>query len=150
MTDTSNADPFDLARFVTAQAGGAYEQALAEIRRGRKRSHCMWFIFPQLAGLGSSPTARHFGIRSGAEDEAYLAHSVLGPRLREIAAAIGTHRGRSATAILGTPDDQKLRSCATLFAAVSAHDPVFQALLDGFYGGDPDPRTLALLAQAAP
>jgi uncharacterized protein (DUF1810 family) len=106
----------------------------------------MWFVFPQLAGLGSSATARRYAIRSRAEAAAYLAHPVLGPRLAQIAAAMSAHGGQqSATTILGTPDDLKLRSCATLFAAVSRPGSVFHSLLEQFYDGRPDPRTLTLL-----
>ncbi len=136
-------DPHDLARFVAAQEG-VYEQALAEVRAGRKRSHWMWFIFPQYDGLGFSPTSKHFAVKSLDEARAYLAHPVLGPRLVRCAEAALAVEGRSALEIFGPPDDQKLRSCATLFAAVSPEGSVFHRLLDRFFGGQPDARTLAL------
>lgn len=137
--------PFDLGRFVTAQ-DGVYDEALAEIRSGRKRSHWMWFVFPQLAGLGSSATSRRFAIRSVAEARAYLDHPVLGPRLTEAAGAALSVEGRTAREIFGSPDDLKLRSCATLFAHVSPAGSVFHRLLDRFFAGEPDRRTLELLA----
>lgn len=145
---SSAPDPFDLARFVRAQAGD-YETALDEIRQGRKRSHWMWYVFPQLAGLGISATSRRYAIRSRAEAEAYLAHPVLGPRLAACAEAVLGVGGRTAREIFGTPDDLKLRSCATLFASVSPTGSVFHRLLERFFEGRPDPRTLALLAPAA-
>jgi uncharacterized protein (DUF1810 family) len=141
-------DPFDLGRFVRAQAGD-YESALAEVRAGRKETHWMWYIFPQLAGLGSSPTARRYGITGRAEAEAYLAHPVLGPRLVEIAEAALAVEGRSANDIFGSPDDLKLRSCATLFARVAPPGSVFERLLAKYFDGRPDPRTLALLDAGA-
>jgi uncharacterized protein (DUF1810 family) len=140
----STDDPDLLSRFVLAQQDD-YEQALAEIRSGRKRSHWMWYIFPQLDGLGVSSTAKYYAIKSLAEAKAYLAHPVLGPRLRECAEAAGGVEGRSATEIFGSPDDLKLRSCATLFACVSPAGSVFDRLLDKFYGGERDARTLQLL-----
>ncbi len=136
-------DPHNLSRFVAAQEGD-YERALAEIRAGRKRSHWMWYVFPQLDGLGSSPTARLFAIKSLAEARAYLAHPVLGPRLAECAQAALAVEGLSALEIFGSPDDLKLRSCATLFAAVSPPGSVFERLLARFYRGEPDPLTLCL------
>lgn len=139
------ADPFDLERFLTAQ-DGTYESALEEMRTGRKRSHWMWFIFPQLAGLGSSPTAQHFGIRSVGEASAYLAHPILGPRLQECAAAALAIQDRTAREIFGAPDDLKLRSSATLFAQVSDPGSVFHRLLDRFFDGREDSRTLELLS----
>jgi uncharacterized protein (DUF1810 family) len=137
-------DAFELSRFVEAQTA-VYEQALAEIRSGRKRSHWMWFIFPQAAGLGSSPASQHFGIRSRAEAEAYLAHPVLGPRLIECAGAVLALHGVSASDVFGYPDDMKLRSCATLFAQVSQPASVFQKLLDKYFESAADPRTLELI-----
>jgi uncharacterized protein (DUF1810 family) len=139
-------DPFDLERFVDAQ-NGVYETALAEIRAGHKRSHWMWFIFPQLNGLGSSPMARRFALRSRAEAAAYLAHPVLGPRLREFAQAALDVPAKSAHDIFGYPDDMKLRSCATLFASVAQPHSVFHRLIERFFGA-PDDRTLELLARA--
>ena len=141
-------DPHDLDRFVLAQADD-YDRALAEIRAGQKRSHWMWYVFPQLEGLGSSAMARRYAIRSRAEAEAYLGHPVLGPRLRECAeAALGVD-GPSAHEIFGSPDDAKLRSSATLFAAVSPAGSAFHRLLDRYFDGVPDPRTTELLASAA-
>ena len=137
-------DPFDLDRFVRAQKDD-YADALAEVRAGRKESHWMWFVFPQLAGLGSSPTARFYALAGRAEAEAYLAHPVLGPRLLEIAAAALAVEGGSAYDVFGTPDDLKLRSCATLFARVSPPGSVFEQLLAKYFDGEPDRRTLELL-----
>jgi uncharacterized protein (DUF1810 family) len=137
-------DPYHLGRFVTAQQDD-FEQALAEVRSGRKRSHWMWYIFPQLDGLGFSSTAKHYAIKSIDEAKAYLDHPILGPRLLEcVEAALGVE-GQSATEIFGSPDDMKLRSCATLFSRVSPPGSVFGRLLDKYYGGEPDPKTLRLL-----
>ena len=140
--------PHDLRRFLEAQ-DGVHAQALAELRRGSKRSHWMWFVFPQLAGLGLSSTANRFGIRSLEEARAYLTHPVLGARLLACAAAMLSVDGRSATAILGIPDDLKLRSCATLFALVAEPGSVFEQLLATYYGGDRDRKTLRLLGLEA-
>lgn len=140
-------DPFDLERFVTAQRT-AYDRALAEIRRGDKESHWMWFIFPQYDGLGFSSTARFYAIRSLAEARAYLSHPVLGPRLVECAEAALAVEGRSAQEIFGSPDDMKLRSCATLFAQVTPAGSVFEKLLAKYYQGEPDERTLRLLGDS--
>jgi uncharacterized protein (DUF1810 family) len=140
-------DPHDLNRFAQAQEGD-YARALAEIRSGRKRSHWMWYIFPQFDGLGFSPTSKRYAIKSIAEAEAYLAHSVLGPRLRECSEAVLGVEGRSAFDIFGSPDDMKLRSCATLFASVSPKGSVFHRLLDKYYHGEPDSQTLRLLGIA--
>ena len=137
-------DPYDLGRFVQAQRGD-FERALAELRGGRKRTHWMWYIFPQLDGLAFSPTSKHYAIKSIEEARAYLEHPVLGPRLLECAEAVLLVSGRSATEIFGSPDDLKLRSCATLFACVSPPGSVFDRLLDRYYGGERDPRTLQLL-----
>ena len=137
-------DPFGLERFVPAQ-DGVHAQALAELRAGRKRTHWMWFVFPQLAGLGLSPTAQHYGIRSLDEAQAYLGHPLLGPRLRACAHALLDLHGRSAEAVFGYPDVLKLKSSMTLFAAVPEADAVFAAVLDRYYGGARDPRTLRLL-----
>jgi len=142
-------DPHDLERFVQAQAG-SWEAALGELRRGRKESHWMWHVFPQLAGLGQSDRSRRYAIRDRSEAEAYLAHPVLGPRLVACAGALLAVPGRTAHDILGSPDDLKLRSCATLFAAISPPGTVFHRLLDRFFEGRPDPRTLALLDAAPP
>ncbi|TMJ20218.1 MAG: DUF1810 domain-containing protein [Alphaproteobacteria bacterium] len=135
---------FDLDRFVAAQEG-ICEQALDELRRGRKRSHWMWFVFPQLAGLGRSETARFYGIASAGEARAYLAHPLLGGRLHECAAALLPHRGASAESILGPVDALKLRSSMTLFEAVAGDGAPFAAVIDTFYGAERDPATLSLL-----
>ena len=139
-------DPHDLDRIVDAQAR-PYAQALAEIRAGDKRSHWMWFVFPQLDGLGSSPTARRYAIKSLEEAKAYLAHPVLGPRLVECAEAALAVEGRSAHDIFGYPDDMKLKSCATLFAQASPPGSAFERLLAKFYGSERDAATLRLLGQ---
>jgi uncharacterized protein (DUF1810 family) len=138
------ADPFDLGRFVEAQEDD-YAQALSEVRSGRKVSHWMWYIFPQFAGLGFSSISQHYAIKSRAEAEAYLRHPVLGPRLLEIAEAALSVEGRTARQIFGSPDDMKLKSCATLFAAFSPEGSVFHRLLDKYFDGRPDTRTLELL-----
>jgi uncharacterized protein (DUF1810 family) len=137
-------DPHNLARFLDAQAP-IYDQALAELQAGRKRSHWMWFIFPQLAGLGHSSTARFYAIGSKEEAQAYLTHPTLGPRLIECAQALLQHEGESATQILGTPDDLKLRSSATLFAQLTPPDSPFTQILKKYYNNQPDPETLELL-----
>ena len=133
----------DLDRFVSAQAG-VYADALAELKAGRKRTHWMWFIFPQIAGLGFSPAAQRYAIASLDEARAYLAHPVLGPRLRECAQTLLAVDGMSAREILGYPDDLKLRSSMTLFARAADDPDVFEAVLDRYYDG-PDPRTLERL-----
>ncbi len=143
-THGCNGDVFDLDRFVRAQAG-VYEQALRELRDGRKRSHWMWFVFPQVEGLGFSPTSRRYAIRNRDEAIAYLGHSVLGPRLVECCNAVLAHRACSARDILGSPDDAKLRSCATLFESVAVGEPVFGRILDAFYAGARDAVTLQRL-----
>ena len=137
-------DPYDLNRFVRAQKAD-YEQALSEIKSGRKCSHWMWYIFPQFEGLGFSATSKEYSIKSVAEAEAYLSHPVLGPRLTACTEAALSVRGRSAYDIFGSPDDLKLRSCATLFACVAPAGSVFDRLLDQFFQGERDPRTLRLL-----
>ena len=137
-------DAFDLERFVSAQAS-AYDRALAEIGAGLKQSHWMWFVFPQYAGLGSSSTAAHYAIRSRAEAEAYLQHPVLGARLRECAEAACALKGRSARDVFGYPDDLKLRSSATLVASVTPPGSVCHRVLDAFFDGEADERTLGLL-----
>ncbi|QKZ12710.1 DUF1810 domain-containing protein [Spirosoma sp. KUDC1026] len=134
----------DLNRFLEAQRDD-YDRALAEIKRGRKQGHWMWYIFPQLAGLGFSSTAKFYGIKNQAEASDYLAHPVLGPRLVEISTAIVQVEGKTANQILGSPDDLKLRSCMTLFSLVKPTNPVFQAVLDTYYGGKPDEKTLELV-----
>jgi uncharacterized protein (DUF1810 family) len=137
-------DPFDLKRFVAAQAP-VYQRVLAELGNGRKASHWMWFIFPQIKGLGSSPMANEFAISSRAEAQAYLDHPILGPRLRECTRLVTGVRDRSIAEILGHPDDLKFRSSMTLFAAVAADNKDFTAALDKFYGGKADPATLERL-----
>jgi len=134
-------DPHDLARFVSAQDGGVYERALAELRAGRKSSHWMWFVFPQVAGLGRSQLAQHYAIASLDEARAYLTHPVLGPRLVECAQALLSVTGRDAEQILGGVDALKLRSSMTLFAHADPDQPAFGAVLDRYYGGAPDPST---------
>jgi uncharacterized protein (DUF1810 family) len=138
-------DPFDLQRFVDAQSP-VYDTVIGELRGGRKRSHWMWFVFPQLRGLGSSPTAVRFGISSIDEARAYLAHELLGPRLRECAGLITQIDGSAAEEIFGWPDDMKLRSSMTLFARASDGNADFVAVLEKFFGGEEDPATLARLA----
>jgi uncharacterized protein (DUF1810 family) len=138
-------DAFDLQRFVEAQAP-VYPRVVAELRHGRKQSHWMWFVFPQLAGLGHSPMALRFAVSSRAEAVAYLGHGVLGPRLRECTALVNVVEGRTIREILGSPDDLKFCSSMTLFGAV-ASDAVFAAAIAKFYDGRPDRRTLDLLAQ---
>src|SRR2546430_2308818 len=140
----ASSDPHDLNRFVQAQEGD-YQQALAEIRSGRKRSHWMWYVFPQIDGLGFSPLSKRYAIKSLGEARAYLAHPVLGPRLLECAEAVVSIEGRSATEVFGSPDDLKLRSCATLFACVSPPRSVFDRLLGKYYRGLRDDKTLQLL-----
>jgi uncharacterized protein (DUF1810 family) len=137
---------FDLERFVAAQED-SYARALAELRRGRKTSHWMWFIFPQIAGLGSSPMARFYAIASAEEARAYLGHPLLGARLRAAAEAMLAHRGERAETILGSVDALKFRSSMTLFDAVAAGSEPFATALTFFYGGKKDQATLALLAQ---
>jgi uncharacterized protein (DUF1810 family) len=145
-TFTSGADPYDLARFVRAQEPD-YDQALSEIRGGRKRSHWMWYIFPQFDGLGVSSTSRQYAIKSVAEAEAYLRHPVLGPRLLESVQAVLGVEGRSALEVFGSPNDMKLRSCATLFSCVSPAGSVFEQLLDRYFGGERDDKTLRLIGR---
>jgi uncharacterized protein (DUF1810 family) len=137
-------DPFDLQRFVEAQAP-VYERVRAELRNGRKQSHWMWFIFPQIAGLGHSPMAQRFAISSLREAQAYLRHAVLGPRLLECTALLLQVEGKSAHAILGSPDDMKFRSCMTLFARAAPEEPAFRAAIDQYFGGAEDQSTVARL-----
>ena len=138
-------DPFRLQRFVDAQES-VWQTALSEIRDGRKRSHWIWFVFPQMRGLGLSPTSEFYGVASLDEARAYLAHPVLGGRLLTCTQAALAHEGLSANAIFGSPDDLKLRSSMTLFDAASeAEDNLYHAALRRFFEGLPDPRTLELL-----
>ena len=137
----------DLKRFVVAQERD-YAVALAEIRGGRKRSHWMWYIFPQLVGLGHSPMAQRYGIRDMEEAAAYLEDGVLGPRLVEISRALMGLATSDATAVMGTPDDLKLRSCMTLFSMAPGADEVFMEVLGKFFGGRRDERTVAMVTNA--
>jgi uncharacterized protein (DUF1810 family) len=145
-----SADPYDLARFVEAQAR-CYARVLQELAAGEKTSHWMWFIFPQLRGLGMSSTARRFGLSGLGEARAYLAHPLLGARLRECTRLVLAVEGRTAHEILGSPDDLKLRSCLTLFAQASPlpDSRAFGEALAKYYRGEPDPRTLELLTSSA-
>ena len=140
-------DPYDLERFVDAQAG-IYAQAFAELRRGRKQSHWMWFIFPQVEGLGRSPMARRFAIRSADEGRAYLSHPILGPRIEECTRALLAHEGESAEAIMGAIDAIKLRSSMTLFAELAGPASPYAACLRSFFDGEPDPATVEFLKSA--
>jgi uncharacterized protein (DUF1810 family) len=137
-------DPYNLNRFVQAQEDD-YEQALSEIRSGKKRTHWMWYIFPQIDGLAFSSTSKRYSIKSVEEAKAYLDHPILGPRLLECTEAVIYIEGRSATEIFGSPDDLKLRSCATLFAYVLPPGSVFDRLLNKYYRGGRDEKTLQLL-----
>ena len=142
------AESGDLIRFVRAQeVGAAYESALQELRAGRKETHWMWFVFPQLQGLGRSATARHYAIADLSEARAYAAHPVLGPRLRACADALTGLPGRDPRAVLGATDAQKLRSSMTLFTRAVPDEPVFRAVLDQYYGGVEDERTVGLLGE---
>ena len=140
-------DPFDLARFVTAQEP-VIAQVMAELRAGAKRSHWMWFVFPQLAGLGRSPTARFYAISGLDEARAFLLHPVLGPRLHGCTEAVNAVPNRSVHAIFGSPDDLKLHSSMTLFARVAEDGAVFRDALARYFGGKEDAGTLAVLARA--
>ena len=140
-------DPHGLQRFVAAQDGGrAYETACRELRAGRKRSHWMWFVFPQLAGLGQSPMSQRYAIASLPEAEAYLAHPVLGPRLIDAAEILRGLRGLSASDVFGGVDAMKLRSSMTLFARAGPDNAVFQQILDAYFDGVGDEMTTRLLA----
>lgn len=141
---TEPSDPFGLQRFVDAQSP-VFETVLRELCAGRKASHWMWFVFPQIAGLGSSPMAQRYAIGSIEEARAYLDHPVLGPRLKACAAALLDVSGRSAHEIFGSPDDVKLRSSLTLFAAAAPDEPLFTRALDRFFDGRKDPATLERL-----
>jgi uncharacterized protein (DUF1810 family) len=140
------ADPYNLERFVAAQdSGGTYQQALSELQLGKKTSHWMWFIFPQLAGLGHSGMSQRYAISSLAEARAYLQHSVLGPRLLETAQALTDFSDRTAEEILGPIDARKLHSCMTLFLRAAPGETVFKAVLAQFFDGLPDDATDSLL-----
>ena len=138
-------DPFDLQRFVDAQ-DPMYATVCAELRRGRKEEHWMWFVFPQLRGLGSSPMANRFGISSRAEAEAYLRHPVLGPRLRQCAELVNLVEGRAIEEIFGYPDHLKFRSSMTLFAQVATNNEVFASAIRKYFSGQYDPQTLGRLS----
>src|SRR5579862_6812437 len=137
-------DPYDLQRFVTAQ-NPVYDQVCAELRNGRKQSHWIWYIFPQLRGLGRSQTAAAFGIASREEAEAYLRHPVLGERLRECTRLVTLVEGRSISQIFGYPDDLKFRSSMTLFSSVTPDNQVFKDALQKYFAGEPDHLTLERL-----
>jgi uncharacterized protein (DUF1810 family) len=140
-------DGLDLERFVAAQdQGGTYEAAVEELRAGRKRSHWMWFVFPQIAGLGQSPISRKYAIASLAEARAYLAHEILGPRLVECARIVAASNAPSAEDIFGGVDAMKLRSSMTLFARADPTNPVFGEVLEAYFSGKPDEATDRLLA----
>jgi len=134
----------NLSRFLDAQKSD-YQTALAEIQNGRKRSHWMWYIFPQIQGLGFSETSKFYAIQDAAEAEAYLAHPVLGSRLLEISNALLKLSSSNATSIFGSPDDLKLKSSMTLFASLPNADPVFRAVLEKFFNGAKDNKTLQML-----
>lgn len=143
-------DPYGLERFVRAQqAGATFECALAELRAGRKRTHWMWFVFPQIAGLGRSATAREYAIGSQGEARAYLEHDVLGPRLLACSHAVLEAQAQSAQELLGAVDAMKLRSSMTLFMRVCGEEPVFAAVLARWFDAAEDPATVALLAASA-
>lgn len=140
-------DPFELVRFVEAQ-DDVIDEVRAELSAGRKASHWMWYVFPQIAGLGSSIMAQGYAIRGRREAQAYLGHPVLGPRLRELTALVTSIQGKTAHDIFGSPDDLKFRSCVTLFAAIAPREAVFRQALDRFFDGQDDQKTLELLASA--
>jgi len=142
-----NQDPYNLHRFVEAQASN-YDEALAELRAGNKQTHWSWYVFPQIRGLGSSPMSVRYAISSKPEASAYLEHSVLGPRLRECVEAMNAHQGASASRILGDIDAQKFRSCLTLFAQAAPSERIFSDALNKYFGGKLDAATLAILAKA--
>lgn len=144
-------DRFGLERFVSAQdTGGTYEQAVEELRQGRKTSHWMWFVFPQVAGLGRSPMSQRYAISSLEEARAYMAHPVLGPRLVECAGIVADSRSTTATEIFGGIDAQKLRSCMTLFMRAAPDQPAFGRVLERYYEGSPDVATDGLISTARP
>jgi uncharacterized protein (DUF1810 family) len=142
--DGSPDDPHNLERFVRAQMS-EYERAVTELREGRKQTHWMWFIFPQIAGLGHSLMSQRYAIKDEAEARAYMAHAILGPRLLECASIVAALMGKTAYDIFGSPDDMKLHSSATLFGQVST-SPVFYQIIDKYFDGKPDHNTIALLS----
>jgi uncharacterized protein (DUF1810 family) len=139
-------DPYNLGRFVAAQED-VFEQACGELRRGRKTGHWMWFIFPQMAGLGFSAMSQRYAIASLDEARAYLAHLVLGPRLREVCQIVNEIEGRTVYQVFGSPDDMKLRSSVTLFAHATAENAVFVEVIRRYFGGEWDKRTLELMGE---
>jgi uncharacterized protein (DUF1810 family) len=141
-------DPFDLQRFVDAQAP-VFAEVCAELAEGRKRGHWIWFIFPQIKGLGSSPIAQYFGVSCLDEAAAYLRHPILGPRLRDCTELVNRLEGHSAYDIFGSPDDLKFRSCMTLFIRASSDNAIFKRALDKYYRGQFDPLTLARLGETS-
>jgi len=148
--ETMVGDPYNLQRFVDVQdAGGTYERAVAELRRGRKQSHWIWFIFPQIAGLGHSPTSKRFAISSLDEARAYLAHPVLGPRLAECTRILQEATEHDAGRVFGALDAQKLRSSMTLFARAAPAEASFGDVLSTYFGGEPDPATDRILSSLA-
>ncbi len=136
----------NLQRFLDAQKS-SYQTALSEIKNGKKRSHWMWYIFPQIQGLGFSETAKFYAIKDVSEAEAYLQHPVLGARLIEISTVAAQLSSRNATQVFGSPDDMKLKSSMTLFVALDQTDPVFQQVLDKFFGGKKDTQTLNIITK---
>ncbi|ROM69789.1 calpastatin [Pseudomonas brassicacearum] len=140
-------DPFNLSRFVEAQRP-LFDRVMDELRAGRKTSHWMWFVFPQLRGLGHSEMADRFAIATLDEAQAYLEHDLLGPRLEQCVRTVLEHRGMSAKQIFGSPDDLKFRSCLTLFMRAQTGAALYQQALDQFYSGEPDRRTLLLLGHS--
>lgn len=147
--ETKNTDdPYGLNRFVQAQTGD-YEQAISEIRSGQKRSHWMWYIFPQFDGLGESATSKFYAIKSVDEAKAYLSHPLLGPRLLECTEAVLHVEEHSAYEIFGSPDDMKLKSCATLFAFASPPGSTFDKLLEKYFEGERDTRSIRLISRRA-
>lgn len=136
--------PFDLNRFLSAQES-VYERVLEELRRGRKQTHWMWYIFPQIDGLGYSSTSKYYSIKSLEEARQYLAHPVLGPRLLECSEVVLAIQGRSVSEIFGSPDDLKLKSSMTLFAKIAEPGSVFVGILNTFFHGEPDAKTLQLI-----
>ncbi|HEY9236571.1 MULTISPECIES: DUF1810 domain-containing protein [Phenylobacterium] len=142
-------DPYDLARFIDAQ-GPVIDEARAELTAGRKASHWMWFVFPQIAGLGESAMSRLYAIGSAVEARAYLAHPVLGSRLRDLTELACEIPQRTAREVFGSPDDMKFRSCMTLFHAVAPQETAFTTALARYFGGEEDARTLAILAGLKP
>lgn len=137
-------DTYNLARFVSAQAG-SYSQVVRELRDGQKRTHWMWFVFPQIDGLGMSPTSRHYAIKSLEEARGYLRHPILGPRLIECTKIVNSHEGLTARAIFGTPDDMKFHSSMTLFELVAEPESEFAIALNHFFAGQRDAKTLELV-----